>query len=84
MNAPKQEQNAPKPQQLQAATRRRRWLTGALGAALILGTSYGFYWTQVARYHQTTDDAYVGGNVVEITPQISGTVSRSVRMTPSS
>jgi membrane fusion protein (multidrug efflux system) len=28
----------------------------------------------VLRYHETTDDAYVSGNVVEITPQISGTV----------
>jgi len=35
---------------------------------------YGAYWAQVLRYHQTTDDAYVGGNVVQITPQISGTV----------
>ena len=32
------------------------------------------YWAQVLRYHQTTDDAYVSGNVVQITPQISGTV----------
>ncbi|HUA89459.1 MAG TPA: efflux RND transporter periplasmic adaptor subunit, partial [Steroidobacteraceae bacterium] len=32
------------------------------------------YWAQVARFHQTTDDAYVNGNVVQITPQISGTV----------
>jgi membrane fusion protein (multidrug efflux system) len=28
----------------------------------------------VLRYRQTTDDAYVNGNVVQITPQISGTV----------
>ena len=26
------------------------------------------------RYEQSTDDAYVSGNVVQITPQISGTV----------
>src|SRR5207248_7371923 len=32
------------------------------------------YWAQVLRHHQSTDDAYVGGNVVQITPQISGTV----------
>ncbi len=35
---------------------------------------YALYWTQILRYHQTTDDAYVNGNVVQITPQISGTV----------
>ena len=55
-------------------SRRWRWL-GALAAVLITAsTVYGAYWAQVLRYHQSTDDAYVGGNVVQITPQISGTV----------
>jgi membrane fusion protein (multidrug efflux system) len=55
-------------------SRRWRWL-GALGAVLLtVGAVYGAYWAQVLRYHQSTDDAYVGGNVVQITPQISGTV----------
>src|SRR6516164_9955843 len=54
--------------------RRWRWL-GALAAVLITASAvYGAYWAQVLRYHQSTDDAYVGGNVVQITPQISGTV----------
>src|ERR1700724_4572281 len=55
-------------------TRRGRWLAGALGGFLLIALVYGTYWAQVLRYHQTTDDAYVGGNVVQITPQISGTV----------
>src|SRR5580692_5280348 len=55
-------------------TRRWRWLTAALGGFLTLAVLYGAYWAQVLRYHQSTDDAYVGGNVVQITPQISGTV----------
>src|SRR5262245_13321533 len=55
-------------------SRRWRWL-GAVGAVLlIMGTVYGAYWAQVLRYHQSTDDAYVGGNVEQITPTISGTV----------
>ena len=54
--------------------RRWRWL-GAVGAVLLtVATVYGAYWAQVLRYQQSTDDAYVGGNVVQITPQISGTV----------
>jgi membrane fusion protein, multidrug efflux system len=55
---------------------RRRWrlLAGIAGAVLTVALAYGLYWAQVLRWHQTTDDAYVGGNVVEITPQISGTV----------
>src|ERR1700686_2970473 len=55
-------------------TRRWRWLAGALGGFLLIALVYGTYWAQVLRYHQATDDAYVGGNVVQITPQISGTV----------
>src|SRR3984957_12241571 len=40
----------------------------------VIALAYGLYWAQVLRYWQSTDDAYVGGNVVQITPQISGTV----------
>ena len=32
------------------------------------------YWMLVARYYEDTDDAYVSGRVVSITPQVSGTV----------
>src|SRR5436305_1559084 len=59
---------------LSNATRRWRWLAAALGGLLTLAVLYGAYWAQVLRYRQSTDDAYVGGNVVQITPQISGTV----------
>jgi membrane fusion protein, multidrug efflux system len=59
-----------------AVNSRRRWrlLAGVGGAVLAVALVYGLYWAQVLRWHQTTDDAYVSGNVVEITPQISGTV----------
>lgn len=55
---------------------RRRWrLLGGVGSAVLaIALVYGFYWGHVLRWHQSTDDAYVSGNVVEITPQISGTV----------
>jgi membrane fusion protein (multidrug efflux system) len=58
------------------SSKRRRWRLLAIvsGAFLVVGLVYTLYWAQVLRYHQTTDDAYVGGNVVQITPQISGTV----------
>jgi len=53
---------------------RRFWflVLGAvvLGAALI----YGIYWLVYARYFETTDDAYVGGNVVTITSKENATV----------
>ena len=55
-------------------SKRWRWLSLAGGTFAVIGLVYGLYWAQVLRYHQSTDDAYVGGNVVQITPQISGTV----------
>jgi membrane fusion protein (multidrug efflux system) len=44
------------------------------GLFLAAGIGYAIYWALVARYAESTDDAYVGGNLVPITPQVSGTV----------
>ena len=53
---------------------RARWLT-AVGVVVVLaGIGYGAYWYTYARFVEYTDDAYVSGNVVQITPRISGTV----------
>jgi membrane fusion protein (multidrug efflux system) len=51
-----------------------RWLTLILGGFLVVGAAYGVYWDRDLRYSVYTDDAYVSGNVVQITPRISGTV----------
>jgi membrane fusion protein, multidrug efflux system len=55
-------------------SRRKLWLAIATGAFVVVGAAYTAYWAMVLRYSQSTDDAYVNGNVVQITPQISGTV----------
>ena len=54
--------------------RRLRWLAIAGGAFAVLGGAYAAYWAANLRHVQSTDDAYVSGNVVQITPQVSGTV----------
>jgi len=41
---------------------------------LIAGVSSFFYYKQYEQFHETTDNAYVGQNVIYITPQISGIV----------
>ena len=41
---------------------------------LIVSILWFAYWFLVARNYQSTDDAYVAGNVIQITPQVSGTV----------
>jgi membrane fusion protein, multidrug efflux system len=53
---------------------RWKWLSIAAAVFLAGGAGYVAYWLTDARWNVTTDDAYVDGNVVEITPQISGTV----------
>lgn len=55
-------------------SRRKLWLAIVAGACVIVGAGYVSYWATVLRYTQSTDDAYVNGNIVQITPQISGTV----------
>ena len=54
--------------------RRRILIAAVLGVFALAGVAYGVYWALVSRYLQSTDDAYVAGNVVQITPQIAGTV----------
>ena len=39
------------------------------------GIGYGIWWAVHGRYHETTDDAYVAGNVVQVTSQVVGTVA---------
>jgi len=54
---------------------RRRWLLRGLAIIVILaGAGWTAWHLLVGRWHESTDDAYVGGNVVQITPQIPGTV----------
>jgi len=38
------------------------------------GIAYGGWWSLIGRYFEETDDAYVAGNVVQITPRTDGTV----------
>ena len=54
--------------------KRKRWLAIVAVAFAASGIAYGAYWALVLRHFQSTDDAYVSGNVVQITPQVSGTV----------
>lgn len=43
-------------------------------AVLVGAVLLGAYYALFLRYHVSTDDAYVNGNLVRLTPQISGTV----------
>ena len=43
-------------------------------AVAAVAAAIGIYYAVFVRYHVTTDDAYVNGNLVRLTPQIAGTV----------
>jgi membrane fusion protein (multidrug efflux system) len=53
---------------------RRRALIGVAAIVLLGGIVWGAYWLLYARYFQSTDDAYVGGDIVAVTARDPGTV----------
>ncbi|MGN7916252.1 efflux RND transporter periplasmic adaptor subunit [Lysobacter sp. 22409] len=54
--------------------KRRKALLILLSVVAVAAIAWGLYYMLVLRWHQDTDDAYVQGNVVSITPQTLGTV----------
>ncbi|WP_153114661.1 HlyD family efflux transporter periplasmic adaptor subunit [Rhodocyclus tenuis] len=54
--------------------RRRQFVTRAVIVIAVLGVLYLAWWLLVGRVHEHTDNAYVGGNLVQVTPQVGGTV----------
>jgi len=54
--------------------KRRLFLGGVFAVFLLAGVGYALYYFLHARFHETTDDAYVTGNLIQITPQVAGTV----------
>lgn len=53
---------------------RRRALTLIAGVALLGGAAYALYWALALNQVESTDNAYVQGNLVQITAQVPGTV----------
>ena len=54
--------------------KRRRALTALASVVVVAGLGWGAYEYLVASHYESTDNAYVQGNVIQITPQIGGTV----------
>lgn len=54
--------------------KRRKALALATVVVLAAAVAYGAYWALVLDHYESTDNAYVQGNVVQITPQVGGTV----------
>jgi membrane fusion protein, multidrug efflux system len=54
--------------------RRKKALTSLAIVVALVGLAWGGYEWLVGRHYESTDNAYVQGNVIQITPQIGGTV----------
>ena len=54
--------------------KRKKALTAVTALVAFAGVAYGAYWALVLNHFESTDNAYVQGNVVQITPQVAGTV----------
>ncbi|WP_106476998.1 efflux RND transporter periplasmic adaptor subunit [Phytohalomonas tamaricis] len=55
--------------------KRRLWLTLLLLVVVLAAIAVGAWYYLYGRWSEATDDAYVGGNQVQITPETGGTVT---------
>jgi membrane fusion protein (multidrug efflux system) len=69
------EQQAVVPVPLQKGNPKRKKALLTLAAIVaVVAVAWGGYEWLVASHYETTDNAYVQGNVIQITPQVGGTV----------
>jgi membrane fusion protein (multidrug efflux system) len=70
MNAPQ----TPTVPALRTGNPRKKALTIVASVVVVAGIGWAAYEWLVASHYESTDNAYVQGNVIQITPQIGGTV----------
>ena len=57
-----------------ATAKRKPVMLAIAGVTLAAGLGYGAWWAATQRHYESTDNAYVQAPVVQITPQVGGTV----------
>jgi membrane fusion protein, multidrug efflux system len=67
-------QTAPSPVANRLPSRRRRWLVGLGAAIAVMALVWTAWWLLYARFYESTDDAYVAGDMVNVMSQVNGTV----------
>jgi len=56
---------------------KKKMLSLTVAGAVVLGVAgYGVYWWQTARWTESTDDAYVGGDISAISSKVSGYIQQ--------
>ena len=69
-------EKSPSPTSASPRKKRKPLLMLLLVVCVILAIAYALYWFLILSHQQNTDDAYVAGNQVQISPQVSGSVSK--------
>ena len=67
---------APPPTRAARVSRKQLSIAAAALAAGVAAATYGYNWWTVGRFIETTDDAYVGGDVTVIAPQVAGFITK--------
>jgi membrane fusion protein (multidrug efflux system) len=67
-------QTAPAPLARLLRNRRQRWLVALGVAVVVIALVWLAWWLLYSRFHESTDDAYVAGDMVNVMSQVSGTV----------
>jgi len=70
MSSPEPTREAPR----EGASKRRRGLLILAALVIVAGLAWGAYWFAHGRWFVATDNAYVGGPIVQVTAEITGTV----------
>ena len=74
-NPPAPAESKPAPEQSAAKERKRRKILVVAAAVFVIaGLGWLGWYLLIGQWYESTDDAYVSGNVVQITPQVAGTV----------
>jgi membrane fusion protein (multidrug efflux system) len=69
-----QSNQSPSPATSSAGRNRRLGLTALAAVVLLGGLGFAGYWFFDGRFYESTDDAYVDGDVVQVTSEVPGTV----------
>jgi membrane fusion protein, multidrug efflux system len=66
----------PVPRPVALPSRKRLLISGAAAIILVSVGVFAYHWWTVGRFIESTDDAYVGGDITVIAPKVSGFISR--------
>jgi len=71
-----EENNIPDKPVAKNKKQRVQWLTALITLFTIFAVIGAIYWIVVGRFYESTDDAYVSGNIIQVMPQITGQVTK--------